>query len=186
MIELKIKDKAYKVKYGYKALAKSGVLKQVISIQTELADRNKRIEAEEEERKNKENFPEYNTDELGNPIEVEEDDSENVAEYFDLIEQIMGILPSLILAGLQREHKDEYKVNYSDEEDLNDKLDKVVDLLDDYMDEEDSLDVTDLFGNLTDELFNSGFLFKKSEKLEIAMEKTDSTVTPTDHLRPQN
>lgn len=186
MIELKVKDKTYKIKYGYKALAQSGVMKQVISVQTDLTERNKRLEEEEKEKERLKNFPEYNTDEMGNPIEVEDDDSGNVSEYFEIIEKIMNILPSLILAGLQKEHKDEYKVNYSNQEDVEDKLDKVVDLLDDYMDEDDSKDVMDLFDEFTTELFESGFLFKKSEKLEKAMEQTDSTVTPTDHLRPQS
>lgn len=183
-MELRIKDKSYKIKFGYKALAQSGVLQRAIAIQSELADRDKKAKAEEEEKKNRENFPEYNVDEMGNPIE--EDDSENISEYFEIIEKMMNILPCMLLAGLQKNHKDEYRVDYSDENDVKDKIDKVVDLLDDYMDEDDSEDITDLFATLTNELFASGFLLSKSEKLEKAMEQTDSTVTPTDHLRPQN
>jgi hypothetical protein len=121
---------------------------------------------------------------MGNPIE-EDDDVEDAIDNVLIYERMMETIAPLMLAGLQKKHP-EFKVDYDNAEDVKAKTDLVIDLIDDYADDDDSMDISDLFSALTDELFNNGFLSQKSKKLETAMEQTDSTITPTDHLQPKN
>lgn len=184
MINLKVGEQTYIIKFGYKALAKSGILPTVVNLQKEMSEIAKAQEKRQKERENRKNFPEYNTDEMGNPIE-EDDDVEDAIDNVLIYERMMETIAPLMLAGLQKKHP-EFEVDYDNAEDVKVKTDLVIDLIDDYADDDDSMDISDLFSALTDELFNNGFLSQKSKKLEEAMEQTDSTITPTDHLQPKN
>lgn len=186
MISLKVEGNTYKLKFGYKSLAKSGILKKVMQTQKAMSDIARKQEEREKARKNLANFPEYNVDEMGNPIE-QDDDSENAIENIEIMEMMLEVIAPLVLAGLQKQKEfPEYHVDYDNDEDVKQKTDLVIDLIDDYSDEEDSLGASDLFTELVDELFDKGFLSNKSEKLEQTMIQTDATITPTDHLQPQN
>lgn len=183
MVNLKVGEKTYNIKFGYRALAKSNVLATVIDIQKEMNDISRIQEEREKEKENRKNFPEHYVDEMGNPIE--DNDENDTLENFSIYEKMIVAVEPLLLAGLQKKHP-EFKVDYDNPEDIKAKREMVIDLIDDYTDEEDSMDIADLFTALVEELFDSGFLSQKSKKLETAMEQTDSTVVPTDHLQPKN
>lgn len=175
----------YKIKFGFRALAKANVLQEVMTVQKAISDKqkakDKRKKEIEEEKKQREAFPEHYKD----TPEIEEDDLEETIENIDTLSDMMNVIPKVILAGLQKGYTD-YRCDYDNEENVKAKTDSVIDLIDDYMDEEDSLDITDLFTELVNELFEGGFLSKKSPKLEEAMTEQNATITPTDHLPPQN
>lgn len=168
----------YKIKFGFRALAKANVLQEVMAVQKIIADNDKKAKEREEERKQRETFHEHFKNEV-------EDDTEETTENISMLSSLMNVIPKVVLAGLQRGYE-EYRCDYDNEEDVKEKTEKVIDLIDDYGFEDDSLDVMDLFSALVGELFNSGFLSPKSEKLEQAMTEQNATITPTDHLQPQN
>lgn len=156
VITLKVKDKKYKLKFGYKSFKNSGILKEVVAMQAKAR---------------------------GNKEENEQEkDAENQVE---LLEEVLELNSKLVLIALQKYHE-EFRVDYENKEEMNILIDKVDDFMDEYMDEEDSMSIMDLFNELVDELFNSGFLSKKSEKLEAALETQDSTVVPMDHMKKEN
>lgn len=154
MLTLRVKGQEYKLKFGYKALGKSGILKEVTAMQQAINNRKK---------------------ESG-----DEDEQSNA--MLDMLGDIFDLNSRLVLAALQKYHQ-EYIVDYDSQESLKNGIEKVYDFMDDYMDEEDSMDIITLFTELMNDLFNSGFLSKKSEKLEQALIEQDATVAPTDHLR---
>lgn len=158
MVTLKVKDKEYKLKFGYKSFKNSGILGEVVAMQTKVKE-GKAEDAESQER-----------------------DVENQVE---LLEEVLELNSKLVLVALQK-YNEEFRAEYKDEEGMKKLIDRVDDLMDDYMDEEDSMSIMDLFNALVDELFNNGFLSKKSEKLEAALEAQDATVVPIDHLRKEN
>jgi hypothetical protein len=73
------------------------------------------------------------------------------------LDAIMSLLPELVLAGVQKFHKDEYGYNYLTGEGKEEQLDKIYALLDDYFDTEDA-DFQELYGDLQKELLDNGFL----------------------------
>lgn len=158
MIKLKVKDKEYKLKFGYKSFKKSGILKEVVAMQT------KARESKEESGQG------------------QEKDVENQVE---LLEEVLELNSKLVLIALQKHHE-EFRIDYENKEEMNSLIDRVDDFMDDYMDEEDSMSIMELFNKLVDELFNNGFLSKKSEKLDAAAVAQDATVIPIDHLRSEN
>lgn len=149
MTTLKVKDKTYKIKFGYRALAKSGVLKEVVKMQSAI------------------------------------DKKDEKDAVVDLIADVFDILAKLVLAGLQKLNED-FVCDYDDENIVSAKIENVYDLLDEYMDEEESLGVMELFSELTNELLNNGFLSKKSKELEESLEKQDATIVPMDHQKTEN
>ena len=142
MFKLKVGKKDYTVRYGYRAVAKSGITKKAMNVQNMI-------------------------------------DDDNMGE---LIEEMLNIVAEMLLAGLQKTEKS-FAVDYDDEADVKAKIEKVYDLLDDYLEEEDSLAVTEIFEKLMTELFEAGFFGKKSQTLENALTENDSTVVPIDHKR---
>ena len=148
MMVIKVREKEYKIKYGYRALAKSGILKEVVGIQTRISNNGE----------------------------------ENVAGIMDILPDAFDVLAKAVLAGLQKNNA-EYKCDYDLPSDVQAKLDEVYDLLDDYMEEDDSLPIMELFSELCEELLNNGFLSKKTEELEANLIEQDATVVPMDHLK---
>lgn len=149
MTTLKVKDKTYKIKFGYRALAKSGVLKEVVKMQSAI------------------------------------DKKDEKGAVVDLIADVFDILAKLVLAGLQK-FNETFSCDYDDESSVSAGIERVYDLLDEYMEEEESLSVMDLFTELTNELLNNGFLSKKSKGLEENLEKQDATIVPMDHQKTEN
>ena len=113
MMVIKVKEKEYKIKYGYRALAKSGILKEVAEIQTRISNNGE----------------------------------ENVTGIMDILPDVFDVLAKAVLAGLQKNNA-EYKCDYDFPSDVQAKLDEVYDLLDDYMEEADSLPIVELFSEL--------------------------------------
>ena len=160
MTTLKVGDKEYKLKFGYKSFKKSGILREVVSMRKKIsgAKENTDVSTENEE------------DELGN---------------LEILEEVLELNSKLVLAALQK-YNEEFRTDYKSEEEVQAIIDKVDDLMDDYMDEEDSMSIMDLFSTLTEELFNNGFLSKKSEKLEEALAQQDATIVPIDHKQSED
>lgn len=156
MITLKVKDKEYRLKFGYKSFKKSGILREVIAMQ-------KKIKKPES----------------GDAA------AENAEDNIQILEEVLDLNSKLVLAALQKNHE-EFRADYDSPSSVNEIVDKVDNFMDDYMDEEESMSIMELFNKLVDELFNNGFLQKKSEKLEKALEDQDTTVVPIDHLRKEN
>ncbi len=149
MLKLKVKEQEYRLRFGYKALGKSGILKEVTAIQDAINEKKK-------------------------------DEEDDESSMMDMLGDIFDLNSRLTLAALQKHHKD-FEVDYDSNDSLKAGIEKVYDFMDDYMDEEDSMDIMSFFSALMNELFDSGFLSKKSEKLEQAMTELDATAAPTDH-----
>lgn len=92
-------------------------------------------------------------DEMG----LGEKKDEKEVDMAGALDAIMSLLPELVLAGVQKFHKDEYGYNYLTGEGKEEQLDKIYALLDDYFDTEDA-DFQELYGDLQEELLNNGFL----------------------------
>lgn len=138
---LNVGKKKYTIKFGYKAVAKSGIIKKALAIEN-----------------------------------IMDDD-----DYGEMIEIMVNVVAEMVLAGLQKTEKTIFGVNYDDKDDVRDKTEKVFDLLDDYMVQEDSLSVPELFRGLMEELFDAGFFGKKSERMEQIAQEVDATIIPMDH-----
>lgn len=81
-------------------------------------------------------------------------DEDNAAEH---IEDILTLIPELILVGLQHSHKNEYGYDYDTNEGQKEQLDKIYEALDEYFDSDES-DLQKLYTDLQQELLNNGFL----------------------------
>ncbi len=158
MLKLKVKEKEYILKFGYRVLAKTTLLKDVVGIQTMFKD-------------SKEN-------------EQNENDDEETEKIVENLPMLIEVNSNLVLAGLQRYHE-EFRVDYDNPESVKAGLEKVYDFMDDYMDEEDSIAVFDLFGMMIGELTDNGFLSKKSPQMEQAATEQDATIIPMDHQKTE-
>lgn len=118
--------------------------------------------------------------EIGNRTE-----SEGGNDGIEFIGDVLNLTSRLVLVALQK-YNEEFRVDFQDVTTVRPVIDEVDDLLDDYMDEEDSLSIMELFQKLTEELFNNGFLSKKSESLEESLVKRGATIVPLDHLKEKN
>ena len=137
---LNVGKKKYTIKFGYKAVAKSGIIKKALAIEN-IADND---------------------------------------DYGEMIETMLSVVADMVLAGLQKTESS-YSVDYDNKEDVRSKTEKVFDLLDDYIAQEDALTIPELFQELMSEMFDAGFFGKKSERMEQIAQKTDATIIPMDH-----
>lgn len=119
--------------------------------------------------------------EMQNAMNAPDDEFDNIAA----LDQVFEITSKLVLAALQKNHE-EFRTDYGNNQSVEECIEKVDDLLDDYMDEEDCMPIMELFHTLAEELFENGFLFEKSEKLENALTEQDATIVPTDHMKAEN
>ena len=97
---------------------------------------------------------------------------------------MIQMLPELILAGLQRKHKDEF--GYETEEEKKAAYEKVCDLLDDYEDEsteENPQNGFTLFEKASKELEKNGFLSGMLKAMEEAEKNQKVTKMPQDHKK---
>lgn len=98
---------------------------------------------------------------------------------------MIKMLPELILAGLQRKHKDEF--GYETEEEKKAAYEKVCDLLDDYEDEsteENPQNGFILFEKASKELEKNGFLSGMVKAMEEKSEEEKKLPkTPQDHKK---
>ena len=79
------------------------------------------------------------------------------ADEFDRVEEVMAILPELLLIGVQKHHDNEFKYDYDTGKGKDEMMDKVCDILDDYFDGEEA-DFEKLLSQLQGELLENGFL----------------------------
>lgn len=137
---LNVGKKKYTIKFGYKAVAKSGIIKKALDI-------------------------------------------ENIADnedYGEMIETMLSVVADMVLAGLQKTETN-FSVDYDNKDDVRGKTERVFDLLDDYIAQDDSLSIPELFQELMSEMFDAGFFGKKSERMEQIAQETDATIIPMDH-----
>lgn len=106
-------------------------------------------------------------------------DETDPAEY---IKNVMGLTAELLLAGLQKNHSDEF--GYETEEEKNQQILKVCDLIDDYEDDSDeSKTGFTLFLDLQGELEKNGFLSEIMGETKKAAAKQNATVIPMDRKK---
>ena len=120
MTTLVINGNEYKIKFGYEATARCGVIDNV----TELED----------------------LMEKGENMRNED------------LTTLLALVPKILVAGLQKFHKDEFGYNYETGEGKDAALNKTFELVDDYFDENKDADIIDLFNLLTEEMVQNGFL----------------------------
>lgn len=99
-----------------------------------------------------------------------------------VLQDMLQTLGELILAGLQKNHSEEF--GYTTESEKSEALNKVYDLLDLYEDEsteENPQNGFILFEKANDELMKNGFLSQMMKIGEEAAKKQDATVIPQDH-----
>lgn len=97
-------------------------------------------------------------------------------------QNMMATVAELLLAGLQKSHRDEF--GYETDSEKEDALDKIYDMLDTYEDEsteENPQDGYTMFEKLQEELMKNGFLSKITESSTKAAETQDATKIPQDH-----
>ena len=97
---------------------------------------------------------------------------------------MVAMLPELILAGLQRKHKDEF--GYETEEEKKIAYEKVCDLLDDYEDEsteENPQNGFTLFEKASKEIEKNGFLSGMINAMEEAEAEEKLPKIPQDHKK---
>ena len=94
----------------------------------------------------------------------------------------MKTVAELILAGLQKCHKDEFGYETESEEEA--ALNKVYDLMDEYEEEsteENPQNGYTLFEKCNEELMKNGFLSQMRKNAEENAKAQDATVIPQDH-----
>lgn len=101
------------------------------------------------------------------------------------LQKLISILPELLLAGLQKKHKDEF--GYETESERTVAFQKVCDLLDDYEDEgteENPKSGFDLYQLLDKELEKNGFLSGLLNAVaEAQAVEKNATKLPQDHKK---
>lgn len=124
----------------------------------------------------------YQTDLIDRVITATSGNADSPAES---IKNLIGLTGELLLAGLQKHHKDEFGYDTVDER--KEKLSMVCDLIDDYEDEnmdEDGNHLKDgftLFTDLQEELARNGFLSQVSQRTATVAAEQDATVVPMEH-----
>ena len=106
----------------------------------------------------------------------------------DAIKDMVGLTAELLLAGLQKRHKDEF--GYETDSEREEAFALVCDLIDDYEDEASEEEREKglhngytLFNDLQDELAKNGFLAQLTTAMSQTMEEQNSTVVPMDHQK---
>jgi len=133
MYKLKMKDKEYEIKFGYKPTLKANLISRMIQ--------------------------------AGSNVSQQGEGSETLLQ----VEEMLLLIPEIILVGLQKNHKDEFGYDYDTGEGKTTALDKVFDMMDDYF-EEESADILQLYNDLQNEMLSEGFL-KSMFQREMAEQK---------------
>lgn len=93
------------------------------------------------------------------------------------IEDLLLFLPELLLVGLQVHHED-FRYDYDNKEDKEEKLDKAFALVEEYMDSEES-DVMAFFNQLQEALLQDSFLRSLFQKEQKKQEQTETAANLT-------
>lgn len=146
MLKLNVKGTEYKLKFGYRSFRRAGILREAVAMQKKMQDMGKKKKKPEEE----------------------------TLEEIELLEEMFNLNSKLVLAALQKYHK-EFRADYKNPESIMECEEKVDDLLDEYMDEEGAMDAGTMFRELLQELFSEGFLPKNGESPEETKENSLNT-----------
>ena len=84
---------------------------------------------------------------------------ETEEEMYDRVEEIMKLLPEMILVGAQKFHREEFWYDYETGEGKEEALSKIYALIDDYFDEEGA-EFDGMLELLQKEMLENGFLAK--------------------------
>lgn len=104
-------------------------------------------------------------------VKMSRTDSEDEAESMEKVEDMLLLLPEILLVGLQVHHED-FRYDYDTKEGKEEQLNKAFDLIDEYSTQDDA-DLMQLFNDLQDEMKNDSFLsslFQGEEKADAAEE----------------
>ena len=129
----------------------------------------------------------YKTDLIDRVLNISPADEEDTKNPADLLKNLIGLTAELLLAGLQRRHKDEF--GFETDEERNQMILKVCDLIDDYEEEHTDEDGNrdkdgfTLFSDLQGELERNGFLSQITKTAEVNAAKANVTKMPTDHKK---
>lgn len=94
-----------------------------------------------------------------------QDDEDNLTN----VEDMLLLIPEIILVGLQKNHKDEFVYDLETGHGKKESLGKVFEMMDDYFDQ-DNADIMELYQDLQNEMMNEGFLKSVFQK-EVAIQK---------------
>ena len=95
-------------------------------------------------------------------------------DFFSQMSEIMDSLGEMLLAALQKNHRDEFGYNVRTGNGHDEAIEKVFDLLDRYFDTDDA-DTMELFGTLFDELESNGFLRHLAQEIKENTEPENQT-----------
>lgn len=98
-------------------------------------------------------------------LDVKQEESDGMEN----VENLMMLLPEFLLVGLQKFHSDEFGFDLDTNKGKEEQIEKVFDIIDDYLDANEDTDAIELYNSLTQEMLNNGFLKKQfQEELEQA------------------
>lgn len=141
MFSFKVRDKEYKVRFGYRVLCRTNLIDRVVNI-------------------------------------TRQKDEEHA------FQNMISTVAELLLAGLQKSHRDEFGYETDAEKDA--ALERIYDMLDAYEDEsteESPQDGFAMFEKLQEELMKNGFLSKITEANAKAAERQNATKLPQGHKK---
>lgn len=122
-------------------------------------------------------------DRVINTMATSDDSKDGATQFKDLLR----LTAELLLAGLQKFHRDEF--GYDTDSEKKEKLFLVYDMIDDYEDEhreepeESRKDSATLFVDMQGELENNGFLSRIGRDSQENLETQNATVVPLDHQK---
>lgn len=128
----------------------------------------------------------YKSDLIDRVLTASTGDAEKPA---DAIKNLIGLTGELLLAGLQKNHRDEFGYDPDSETERNAMILKACDLIDDYEEEhtdEDGnrdADGFSLFNDLQGELEKNGFLSMITTAGAEAIAEQNATKVPQDHKK---
>lgn len=133
MYKLKIKEKEYDIKFGYKPTLKANLISRMVQ--------------------------------AGNHVAQVEQEADTLPQ----VEEMLLLIPEIILVGLQKNHKEEFGYDCDTEEGKTTALDKVFEMMDEYFESEEA-DILQLYNDLQKEMLSEGFL-KSMFQREMAEQK---------------
>lgn len=100
-----------------------------------------------------------------------EDELKNGINSADKAEDMMLLIPEIILIGLQKFHRNDFGYDYDSESGKQEQLSKVFDLVDDYFDCNEDASALDLYDKLQEEMLANSFLSKIFQKEKGILEE---------------
>ena len=100
-----------------------------------------------------------------------EDEMKNGINSADKAEDMMLLIPEIILIGLQKFHRNDFGYDYDSGSGKQEQLSKVFDLVDDYFDGNEEASALDLYDKLQEEMLANSFLSKIFQKEKGILEE---------------